>query len=519
MADAADRPEPAPDQSPGSLNTIRFADFLQDIVACFDPQFRHTYVNSAVEHFTGRPASEFIGKTNRELGMPDSLVNQWDAVLADVFRTGQPGEVQFSFESPGGIRRFHSRLSPQLDANGVVASVVSVARVCDGESLPTHALELFRSIVASSDDAIIGKTLEGIVISWNQGAEKIFGYTCAEMMGQSLLRLFPPERKNEEVFILERILLGEKVDHFETERIRKDGRRVHVSVTISPIRDSNGKIVGASKVARDITPLKMERERLALALEASGNALWDWDLKMGRVYRSARYDEVSGIPSEIEPQAMGHWLPFVHPDDRVRVQDCIVDYLAGRSTVLEFEYRPLSAECVNDRWLVVKGRAVEWDAAGKPLRILGTLADITRVKRADAELRQREQRLSRVIDGSSQGYWDWNIRAKDLQVSARWETMLDYEPGEMRVTPGLWVQLLHPEDFPRVRSAVENHLRGKTDHLEEEMRCRTKTGQWRWILTRGRVVERDEQGRSVVMSGTHTDISEHRRLNSSSAKH
>jgi diguanylate cyclase (GGDEF)-like protein/PAS domain S-box-containing protein len=119
-----------------------------------------------------------------------------------------------------------------------------------------------RAIIESSDDAIISKTLDGRVISWNQGAEKVFGYRADEMLGRPLLQLFPPDRMDEERFILERLLLGETVEHFETVRLRKNGQTVQVSVTISPIRDQYGNIVGASKIARDISQRKLAEQRL-----------------------------------------------------------------------------------------------------------------------------------------------------------------------------------------------------------------------------------------------------------------
>jgi PAS domain S-box-containing protein len=123
------------------------------------------------------------------------------------------------------------------------------------------------SIVDSSDDAIIGKDLSSIITSWNAGAERVFGYKAEEMIGQSILRLIPPARTGEEDKILSRIRAGDRIDHFETIRVRKDGGEIEVSVTVSAIKNENGEVVGASKIARDITLLKqIERER-ALMLE------------------------------------------------------------------------------------------------------------------------------------------------------------------------------------------------------------------------------------------------------------
>ncbi|MEP6670848.1 MAG: PAS domain S-box protein [Chthoniobacter sp.] len=122
------------------------------------------------------------------------------------------------------------------------------------------------AIVASSDDGIIGKDLHSIVTSWNAGAERIFGYSAEEMIGTSIMRLIPDDRQSEEVEILSRIRRGERLDHFETIRVAKDGRRLNVSVTVSPIKDSTGRVVGASKVVRDVTDRKQAEAALTKAL-------------------------------------------------------------------------------------------------------------------------------------------------------------------------------------------------------------------------------------------------------------
>jgi PAS domain S-box-containing protein len=128
------------------------------------------------------------------------------------------------------------------------------------------------AIVDSSDDAIVGKDLNSIITSWNQGAERIFGYSAEEMIGTSIMRLIPPERQGEEEEILSCLKRGERFEHFETVRITKEGRRLHVSLTISPIKDANGHVVGASKIARDITERKLSEEALREAQKAADAA-------------------------------------------------------------------------------------------------------------------------------------------------------------------------------------------------------------------------------------------------------
>ncbi len=141
-------------------------------------------------------------------------------------------------------------------------------------------LALLAAIVESSDDAIVSKTLEGRILSWNAGAARIFGYTAEEAIGQPITIIIPPELREEERRILEQVRHGKRVDHFDTTRVTKDGRQIAISLTVSPVRDSRGVIVGASKVARDITERKRSEEALRESerrLKASEEALRDAD--------------------------------------------------------------------------------------------------------------------------------------------------------------------------------------------------------------------------------------------------
>jgi PAS domain S-box-containing protein/excisionase family DNA binding protein len=142
----------------------------------------------------------------------------------------------------------------------------------EARKLGETALARLGAIVESSDDAIVGKTLEGVITSWNKGAQHIFGYSPEEAIGSSIFMIVPPDRHDEEVSILQRLRRGERIEHFQTERLTRDGRRIDIALTVSPIRDVLGNIIGASKIARDITEQKRheaEREKL---LEAERHA-------------------------------------------------------------------------------------------------------------------------------------------------------------------------------------------------------------------------------------------------------
>src|SRR5580700_6635031 len=162
----------------------------------------------------------------------------------------------------GRILERHSKV---LTVEGQSAGRVWSFRDVTERHLAEGASRWLAAIVASSDDAIIGKNLKSIITSWNFGAERIFGYTADEMIGTSIMRLIPPDRREEELEILSRIRRGERFDHFETIRLAKDGRQLNVSITVSPIKDSIGHVVGASKVARDITERKRAEEEAEMA--------------------------------------------------------------------------------------------------------------------------------------------------------------------------------------------------------------------------------------------------------------
>src|SRR4051794_7907698 len=132
----------------------------------------------------------------------------------------------------------------------------------NGLEEPETTLYQMAAIIESSYDAIISKDLDGIITSWNAAAEHIYGYTAEEAVGRSISLIIPPERKDELPGILEQLRQGKRVEHYETERIRKDGRRINIAVTISPIRDRSGRVIGASGIGRDITEQKQIEERL-----------------------------------------------------------------------------------------------------------------------------------------------------------------------------------------------------------------------------------------------------------------
>ncbi|MDT5157979.1 MAG: hypothetical protein QOH51_2336 [Acidobacteriota bacterium] len=165
----------------------------------------------------------------------------------------------------GEVRHIHALAHPVLSASGEIAEYVGTHVDVTERKRAEEAQLRLAAIVASSDDAIISKTLAGVITTWNAGAQRTFGYAAEEAVGRPITILIPPDRQDEESQIIERVSRGESVHHFETVRLRKDGRQIHVSLAISPMKDAAGQIIGVSKVARDITEQKRATEALRQA--------------------------------------------------------------------------------------------------------------------------------------------------------------------------------------------------------------------------------------------------------------
>ncbi len=240
--------------------------------------------NKAAERVFGYAAAEMIGRSILVL-LPPAVTHE----DADMLHRIRKGERLDHFETirlakNGKVLDVAITVSPVKDAEGRVVGASQIARDMTDFKRGADADLLLAAIVSSSDDAILSKSLDGIITSWNAGAKRVFGYDAEEMIGQSVTKLIPLNRRDEEPRILERLRRGERVDHFETMRVRKNGEHFPVSLTISPVKDAYGKIVGASKIARDITNLKqfaaereqlLESERVARSQAENANRMKD----------------------------------------------------------------------------------------------------------------------------------------------------------------------------------------------------------------------------------------------------
>ncbi|MBC7914286.1 MAG: PAS domain S-box protein, partial [Pyrinomonadaceae bacterium] len=251
------------------------------------------------------------------------------------------------------------------------------------------------AIVASSDDAIISKTLDGIITSWNNSAERMFGYTSDEIIGQSILKIIPEDRQDEEIQILSRLKKGERLHHFETKRLTKGQKLLDISLSNSPTKDSQGNIIGISKIARDITEkkqsellLKESEEHLRLALTAADLGTFDLNLVDNTMEWDSRCRELFGISHNLPVSYSHDFLEGLHEDDRERVSK-IIDKLFDKSSIddnYDVEYRTVAFNDKKLRWVRAMGKVFFHD--NKPVRFAGVVLDIS--DRKHAELKKND---------------------------------------------------------------------------------------------------------------------------------
>jgi len=251
---------------------MHFQDMLNALPAAVyatDAEGRITFYNDAAAELWGRSpelgSTQFCGSW--KLYWPDGRPMPHDQCpMAVALRTGRPVRaIEAVAERPDGTRvSFLPYPTPLFDDSGTVVGGVNMLLDITDRKVNELATQRLAAIVESSADAIVSKDLDGVITSWNAGAQRIFGYRPEEVIGKSITILIPADKQNEEPGILKRIRRGERIEHYETVRLRKDGSLIDISLSVSPLKDAAGRIVGASKIARDITERKQAEARQAL---------------------------------------------------------------------------------------------------------------------------------------------------------------------------------------------------------------------------------------------------------------
>ncbi len=251
--------------------------------------------------------------------------------------------------------------------------------------------------------------------------------------------------------------------------------------------------------------LRASEERLHQVFAASEDGFWDWNAQTNQVAHSPRYAAMLGYSLDQISAEFGAWRARVHPDDLPLTAQAWQDHQAGLvpQYVCEYRQRTRTGEWL---WVLDRGKFVERDAQGQVVRMVGVQTDITARKQIEKALRESEERLQLMFDATQDGFWDWDMEAGTSVRSQGYAAMLGYTLEQLDAESPRWHPRIHPDDYAQANQAFDDHLAGLTPIYTTEHRQRTRTGEWLWVLDRGKVIKRDATGKPLRTVGVQSDI-------------
>lgn len=378
--------------------------------------FNASPIGIAVENLEGQPLfvnrafCSILGFTEEELrtkhcvdfSPPEDAEKDW--ALFQQLRAGSIDHYQLDkryFRRDGSL--VWGSLSISLLKSSPSPLVLAMVEDITDKKKAEETRFRYAAVIESSDDAIASGTLDGIIVSWNTGAQKIYGYTEAEAVGKPISMLVPPELPDEENKILETLKAGGRIEHFETVRVGKTGKRINVSLSISPIKDSRGRTVGVSGIARDITErkraeeaLRASEERLRLAQWAARVGTFDVSIETGEDIWTPETEALYGLPPGGFGRTLTAFHNLIHPDDRERISE-LTQEMMRTGQPAEAEWRVIWPDG-SVHWIASRGQVLK-NEYGESSRMLGVNLDVTERKQAE-ELRSNMTR--KLIESQEQ---------------------------------------------------------------------------------------------------------------------
>jgi len=463
----------------------------------------------------GKPPEDFSPRILREDGtvMP---VNEFPVAQVLAHRQRVTGQiVGFQSGRAEGPLWAYVNAEPCLDAAGqvveVVVSFMDLTARKRAEAALSESAEFKQSLISSMQEGFSVLDTQGVALDVNPALCQMTGFSRAELVGVGPPHPYwPPEEYDRIQAALGQTLNGDITD-FELVFMRRNGERFPVIVSPFVVQNRAGETISYSATVKDITEakrmealLRHSEERLRLALRASNAGVWAWDPLTGAVHWDASMSQLYGCGPNEQP-SFDLWIGCMHPDDRPAMLKRVEEFLQPDSpNYWDTEFRVLHPT-LGERWIHGLARA-ERDGQGRVVSLVGINLDVTDRQRATEALRLSEERLRLTLQGVKQGLYDLNVQTGDCVVSPEYALMLGYEPAEFQETNAAWIERLHPEDRAAVALNYHEYVAGLRLEYRVEFRQRTKQGDWKWILSLGKIVAYSADGQPLRMLGTHTDL-------------
>ncbi|HTS52114.1 MAG TPA: PAS domain S-box protein, partial [Burkholderiales bacterium] len=464
------------------------------------------------EQLFGYGAAEVVGRSIDPL-LPPEMADQEKAAIRPRIMAGEKLDSRESVRLRKGGERIDVSMSvaPLRDAAGAIVGISTITRDVTEKKRREQRLRLLSAIVGSSNDAIMSWSAGGTLLTWNEGAEAMLGYSAEEMVGNSVSLLMPPGDADWQE-LTRAVAAGEKILNQAAVRRHRDGTMIQLAVTCSPVRDERGEVTAISCIARDIRQQKLQERLLAedhrrskLALESAGLSLWDWDIPASRVHHDDAFARLLGYAPGDMPRSSRPWEGMIHPDDARRLADHIECHLAGRCEFFELEFRVCSRDGKR-LWIGARGRVVGRDRSGAPLRMIGTCQDISQRKRAE----QTSHMLAAFLDSSDDSIVSRTLDGTILSWNRGAERILGYSAAEMVGCSHLL--LIPPERRDEAARITELVRTGETVCDLETVRRHKAGHEVHLALTVAPL--RDSEGRVIGIASLGRDITKRMRADS-----
>ena len=494
------------------------------VVVC-DAQGRVEWANTAFERMTGYALAEVKGrKPGHFLQGPETD----PASIAQLRRAEQAGERCY-VEILNYTKSRHAYwqivdMEPVHDTTGKLTNWIGILTDITAHRLAEqHLRTLNERLQLATQSAALGVWEWDAVAqkySWDERTHSIHGLQPGEFDSthEGWLKCIHPDDRTIAASRLDLVLNGGNFFDHEFRVVRpSDGAVRYIESRAIVQRDPNGKLLRITGTSRDVTAERENEERLRtltdrwqLALRASRYGVWDWDPATDHVIWDDRMFEIYGVSRASFPSTHAAWSALIHPEDRVSVEQNKQDAIRENREEFDNEFRIILPGGLV-RHIEMHGY-IRRDEHGRPVRLVGMDRDITAEKQTLEALRMAEERWQLAVEGTNDGVWDWNIQTGVTYHDHRWSQMLSYETGEIPDNIESWNALIHPDDVAGCLAAMEDHFQQKTPLYHHEYRMRTKQGDWKWILARGKVVSWSSDHKPLRMVGMHTDVTARKTL-------
>ncbi|MDC1067790.1 PAS domain-containing protein [Candidatus Kapabacteria bacterium] len=502
-------------------------------IATTTPNFIYL-INSTTNKiiYSNRSVEELFGYTNQEI---EKLENGIQSIFLPgfslVYKTSidelcdpnNPKDIvvnEFEIITKSGERKWVKLITKvfKVDSDGNAIELLTVSE--DITKLKKTQLELiasqkfFDNIMSESPFVIAVFESNNNILFASNAIKEITGYNLKELNSKEngFVEIIHKDYLNLYFNNIEELKNGTERQKFELVIIDNNNEERWIELDVTTFQVLDGNIAQLLVIFQDLTDLKIEQKkfeesekRWQYALEGAGDGIWNWNLKTNEVYFSKQWKQMLGYDESEIDNLISEWVERIHPEEKEDFNNSINYHIEGKSSSYVSEHRILtkSGEYI---WVLDRGKVIEFDSDGKPCRMIGTHTNINDWINAQKRIEEAEERWKFAIDGSGDGIWDWNIETGDVFYSEVWKKMLGFNNDEIPNDFIEWERLVHPNDKENATTLLSKYLASEIPSYQLEYRMLTKDGNYKWILTRGKIIEKSLDGEPLRMIGTHTDI-------------